>query len=152
VDHIVTSIQNSCPITPAVSKVSAGACEFKEIYSVRYLSEFLQDAASQGFTIIPLAIPDNSSNLEYVPLNKVKFNPKENVIIVLGNEGDGISNEVIRSASYFTYIAPHLSDTMVGKYPFNIIDSLNVGACASIVLYHMKQAMEQVRQEEKKKE
>ena len=77
-----------------------------------------------------------------MPLNKLKVNPKENIIVVLGSEGDGISNEVIRSASYFTYIAPQLSDSMVGKYPFNIVDSLNVGACASIVLYHLKQAID----------
>jgi hypothetical protein len=43
---------------------------------------------------------------------------------------------------------------MVGKYPFNIVDSLNVGACASIVMYHMKQAMEKGKpsEEDVKKE
>jgi len=60
-------------------------------------------------------------------------------LLVLGAEGDGVSRTINAMASHRVIIPPMLDENMTGKYPFNMIDSLNVGACASIILHHFRQ-------------
>ena len=43
-DAIIVNSKNACGLTPTVSKVSSGALEFVPLYSVRFVSKFLEDS------------------------------------------------------------------------------------------------------------
>jgi 21S rRNA (GM2251-2'-O)-methyltransferase len=40
VNGIIANKKNFCPLTPAVSKVSSGATEFMDFYTVKFLKPF----------------------------------------------------------------------------------------------------------------
>ncbi|KAL4687523.1 hypothetical protein H8959_019651 [Pygathrix nigripes] len=51
VDKIITSRRNSCPLTPVVSKASAGAMEVMDVFSTDDLTGFLQVASENTETL-----------------------------------------------------------------------------------------------------
>jgi len=68
----------------------------------------------------------------------LKINSEENVILILGSEGFGVSYDVMKSfVNYNIYIAPHLDKSKVNQHPFDMIDSLNVGVTAGIIINHV---------------
>jgi len=70
-----------------------------------------------------------------ISLNQLKLNPEENIILILGSEGFGVSNDVMKSfVNYNIYIPPHLDKSKVNQHPFDMIDSLNVGVSAGIII------------------
>ena len=73
-----------------------------------------------------------------ISLNQLKINPEDNVILILGSEGFGVSNDVMKSfVNYNIYIPPHLDKSKVNQHPFDMIDSLNVGVSAGIIINHV---------------
>ena len=60
------------------------------------------------------------------------------MILVLGSEGEGVSRTISRMADFKVVIPPDLRMDKLGKYPFNMVDSLNVGVSAALLLYHIK--------------
>ena len=75
-----------------------------------------------------------SSNVE---LYDLEIAPKDNIILVLGSEGNGVSQNIFKMSDYFLFIPPLLNKSMIGKFPFNVIDSLNVGVTAGIIINHI---------------
>lgn len=71
-------------------------------------------------------------------LNEVTLSKDDNVIIVLGSESSGISTNFKDVTTHNIYIPPLLNKDMASKSPFNIIDSLNVGVSAGIIINHLK--------------
>jgi tRNA G18 (ribose-2'-O)-methylase SpoU len=72
-------------------------------------------------------------------VNDLNLSKEENIMVILGSEGEGVSRTISRIANDRVYIPPKLDQSMTGKYPFNMIDSLNVGVSAALMLYHIKQ-------------
>ena len=70
-------------------------------------------------------------------IKDLKINKKDNILVVLGSEGEGVSRTIEKYASHRVIIPPEMNMNSVGKYPFNCIDSLNVGVSAAILLYHI---------------
>ena len=60
------------------------------------------------------------------------------MIIVLGSEGEGISRNIAKNSDYRVIIPPQLRMDQVGKFPFDTIDSLNVGVTAAMILHHIR--------------
>ena len=89
---------------------------------------------------IDLKSPEQNS---LMPLDQLRLEngPKENVILVLGSEGEGVSRTIARSADYRVVIPPQLRMDQLGKFPFDTIDSLNVGVTAAMLLYHIRHLM-----------
>ena len=53
----------------------------------------------------------------------------------MGSEGFGVSNDVLKSfVNYNIYIPPQLDKTKINQHPFDMIDSLNVGVSAGIII------------------
>lgn len=71
-------------------------------------------------------------------LNEISLKNGDNVIIVLGSESSGISTNLKEVTTHNVYIPPLLNKEMANKHPFNIIDSLNVGVSAGIIINHLK--------------
>lgn len=57
---------------------------------------------------------------------------------MLGSEGEGVSRTIARMADYKVVIPPRLALSQLGQYPYNMVDSLNVGVSAALLLYHIK--------------
>ena len=73
-----------------------------------------------------------------LPLDQLKLNKKDDLILILGSEGEGVSRTIARMADYKVVIPPALQMSKLGKYPYNMVDSLNVGVSAALLLYHIK--------------
>ncbi len=59
-------------------------------------------------------------------------------MLVLGSEGEGVSRTISRMADFKVVIPPELQMAKLGKYPYNMVDSLNVGVSTALLIYHIK--------------
>lgn len=64
VDGILVNHRNACGLTATVSKVSSGALEFIPLYSVRFVSKFLEGAQRSGAKFKVISTDIQSSNDE----------------------------------------------------------------------------------------
>lgn len=78
---------------------------------------------------------ESNKNFKNVTLKELRLNPEDNVILILGSEGFGVSKEISdKFVSFNVYIPPKLDKEEINQHPFNIIDSLNVGVTAGIIM------------------
>jgi tRNA G18 (ribose-2'-O)-methylase SpoU len=73
-----------------------------------------------------------------ISIDELKLKRDDNIILVLGSEGEGVSRSINKLADYRVMIPPQLRKDHIGKYPFNMIDSLNVGVSAGVLIYHIR--------------
>jgi 21S rRNA (GM2251-2'-O)-methyltransferase len=127
---LVTSLKHSCDFTPIVSKASAGSMEvFQNLFRTKSPLEFLRNAKSQGFQIIGTGLGTNNapknSNLECHRNNNRS-------ILLLGNEGSGLSSDILSLCDTNLVISPFLYSNPI------ILDSLNVGVATGILLDRLR--------------
>ena len=73
-----------------------------------------------------------------ISLTELKLSHEENIILILGSEGFGVSKDIMNSfINYNIYIPPQLDKNKINQHPFDIIDSLNVGVSAGIIINHI---------------
>ena len=73
--------EGSCPITAAVSNVSAGACELINMHRVKFMGEFLQEAHQDKWRIIGADCSEYSSSEKRKPIELLTI--KQDVFIVI---------------------------------------------------------------------
>jgi tRNA G18 (ribose-2'-O)-methylase SpoU len=164
-DAILLNKKNKPPISSTVCKVSSGASECTEMYAVKSVRKFLGEALNKGWTVVTTSIEkehdvqmrlneggnkdkeeedtvnnSTTNNIEAknISLDELKLNSNNNVILVLGSEASGITSDLSGVSNYNVYIPPMLNKELSGKYPYNIIDSLNVGVSAGIIINTIK--------------
>uniref|UniRef100_A0A8C0P9K3 rRNA methyltransferase 1, mitochondrial n=1 Tax=Canis lupus familiaris TaxID=9615 RepID=A0A8C0P9K3_CANLF len=124
VDKVITSGRNSCPLTPVVSKASAGAMEVMDVFSTDDLAGFLQAKARQGWLVagtVGCPRPEMSSE---IPITScLEFLWDQPTLLVLGNEGSGLSQAVQASCQLLLTILP-------GRQLPPGLESLNVSVAA----------------------
>ena len=81
----------------------------------------LKELKKEGYKILVTTLSNDS-----IFINEFKRNNNEKLIIVLGNEGNGVRKEII-----------DISDYKI-KIDISNIDSLNVGVASGIILYSLK--------------
>lgn len=130
VDKIITSQRNSCPLTPVVSKASAGAMEVTTVYSTDDLAGFLQAKARQGWLVAGTVgcSPDTPHHPNIPITSCLEFLWDRPTLLVLGNEGLGLSQEVQASCQLLLTILP-------GRQLHPGLESLNVSVAAGILLH-----------------
>ena len=100
-------------------KVLRGAMGSIFRQNIRYIDyEFLEDLKSKGYKIYAMALEDNSLNIQ-----DIRYDDK--IIVVIGNEANGISHRVKEIADDFVIIP------MQGE-----IESLNAGVAASTAMFY----------------
>lgn len=119
VRSVVVTSKHSCPVTPAVAKVSSGAVEFMEVVEVGNLPALVRTCSQQG--IATVAAAKGMSVAEWRQREK----PTGKILLVLGSEGSGVRPSVLQECKYSLFIPGGHST----------IDSLNV-SCAATVLLH----------------
>lgn len=115
---ILTLKKHSAPLSPTVSKASAGALEHFPIIEVTNLSETLQTLKKQGYLILGATLEEDS--LDFQTISKTEW-----MVLVLGNEGSGLRNLTIKRCDQLVHI-PGKPNT----------ESLNVSAAAAILIQH----------------
>ncbi len=113
---VVVPERRSAEVTPVVCKTSAGAVEHLEIAHVRNLADWLAEAKAAGFWIWG-ADAEASDAPWAVDLTG-------QTVLVLGGEGKGIRPRVASAC-----------DGLVALPRFGKVDSLNVSAAASSLLF-----------------
>jgi 23S rRNA (guanosine2251-2'-O)-methyltransferase len=103
-------------ITPAVTKVSAGASELLPLCSVSNLRNALLELKRAGFWVCVAGVGSSAQSIYDVEL-------PEKVVVVLGSEGRGVQPLIQKEADLLLEIP------MLGR-----IDSLNVAQATAVFL------------------
>ncbi|XP_030089358.2 rRNA methyltransferase 1, mitochondrial isoform X2 [Serinus canaria] len=127
VDRVVATHSNSCPLTPTVSKASAGAMEVFDVYSTDDLQGFLKAKRAEGWDVVGTA--SRPEDVEGVPvISCSEFRWDKPLIVVIGSEGEGLSLESQLQCQQMLAIPP-------GRALHPGLDSLNVSVAAGILLH-----------------
>ena len=135
VDCIALSSKNSAPLSPVVSKASAGALELlvgserlRQLPKGTNMPAMLKDASDSGFQVVGT---DVGSGTESVAV----LDSKLPTVMVFGNEGSGLRTNVKKQCTRLVTIP------MVGADNGGL-DSLNVSVSVGIMLWHHSHSMQ----------
>ena len=109
------------PLTSTVLKASAGGAFSLQLSPVVNLNRALKHFKDKGLWIIGSSLADTSVDLKSVPLDRP-------YVLVLGNEGKGLRQEIANKCDYLVKI-PGGSSTL---------DSLNVSVACGILLERLQ--------------
>lgn len=121
IDYIIQGEDQSCGISPALYKISAGAFAWIRLVSAKNLHRFLQRLQEQSMPIF-LAVTDFDAQ-EIYTLDTSIF-PNKGFILVLGNEQKGIRKAIRKNNSFVKIRIP-----MEGE-----VQSMNVSHAATAFL------------------
>ena len=113
---VVIGERRSAQVTPVVCKASAGAVEHLPVGRVRNVADYLAQAKREGVWVYGASAEDA------VPYDQPDYRGK--VVVVFGSEGRGLRPRVAAAC-----------DQLIELPLRGRIDSLNVSAAASAVLY-----------------
>ncbi|XP_029820484.1 rRNA methyltransferase 1, mitochondrial [Manacus vitellinus] len=117
----------SCPLTPTVSKASAGAMEVFDVYSTDDLQSFLKAKIAEGWEVV--GTTSKPEDVEDVPvISCLEFRWDKPLIVVIGSEGEGLSLETQLLCHRVLAIPP-------GRALHPGVDSLNVSVATGILLH-----------------
>ncbi|XP_066293637.1 rRNA methyltransferase 1, mitochondrial-like [Branchiostoma lanceolatum] len=125
VDRIIASSSNCSPLTPVVSKASSGAMETQTVYSMEDIPALLQNLSSSGWTVVGTVAATEDMEDTVVCGDFALSGP---TVLVLGNEGHGLSTELENLCTTKVTIQP-------GRELHPGIDSLNVSVATGILLH-----------------
>ncbi len=108
--------RHSAPLTPAVSKASAGALEFMHIISIKNLAQALEALKKLGFWIVGSQAEANT--------DAMVFDWPSPMVLVLGGEGPGMRRLTTEKCDFLLQLP------LLGR-----ISSLNVAQAATAFLY-----------------
>ncbi|AQZ18417.1 MRM1 (YOR201C) [Zygosaccharomyces parabailii] len=135
-DFVVMSRKNCAPLSPTVSKTSSGAVELLPIFHVeKPLSFFTKSQEEGGWTFITSSLTDfNSKDKKYMSGKLLALNDmnglceKTPVILVVGNEGNGVRTNLRMRSDFFVEI-PFCREGERGP-----VDSLNVSVATALLI------------------
>ncbi|ORZ01090.1 Alpha/beta knot methyltransferase [Syncephalastrum racemosum] len=125
VDGVLLCRKNSAPLSPTVSKVSAGAMEQMDVHSTASLVKFLKASSENGWNIMGAAATDQPKQEDAQAPDMDRTKPR---ILVLGSEGLGLRKNVLACCNERASIPGGMLD------PDDVVDSLNVGVAAGILI------------------
>lgn len=121
---VLTCHRNSAPLSPVVSKASAGAMEAMPVHSAQNLPRTLAAAAAAGWQVIG-ATSDPTS------INCLDMSVTQPTLLVLGNEGVGLRTTVRNVCQELVKIdTGHAADV-------DSVDSLNVSVATGVLLHQL---------------
>lgn len=116
INGILLPQKGNAQIDPLVIKASAGTVFRAPLLRCKDLTQALQDFKNDGAVICALS--------SHATTELKKFTPKSACIYVLGNESEGVSNEVTRLCNEQVYIPMS-----------NGVESLNVAVTAALIAF-----------------
>ena len=118
VDGLIYKKNNNVRVNETVAKVASGALEYMKIVEVTNLTNTIKQLKDKGYWVYGSAgdADDSYDNYDY----------KENVVLIIGGEGDGMSRLVKENCDHI------ISLPLNGK-----INSLNASVAAGILIYEV---------------
>ena len=117
VDGIIIPKDRSVSVNSTVMKTSSGAAVNMKICMVTNLNQTINYLKSKGYWVVATDMNgDNYTSVDY----------QDNICLIIGNEGNGVSNLVKKSSDFIVSIP------MTGK-----INSLNASVAAGILIYEV---------------
>ena len=126
VTALVLTHRRAPPLSPAVSRASAGAIEWLPVARVPNLRRALNQLKGQGFWIFG-ADPEGAESLFAVPEMWLRGDR----VLVLGAEGRGLRSGILAAVDHRVRVP------MTGR-----VASLNVAAAAAVILFEMARRQE----------
>jgi len=124
---VVVCARNSAPLSPAVSKASAGAAELLPVHAAAAMPAFLAACAANGWHVLGADAGPGAQ-----PCNAVAVDRP--TLLVLGSEGRGLRTNVRRECAALVAV-PGAPAPAVPLPPGAEPDSLNVGVAAGVLLH-----------------
>lgn len=121
IDEIILCGISPRPPHPEIAKTALGAEESVKWSHSTDTLQILKELKEEGWKVLVLEQTHNS-----VELQKFEPNPQERYIIVVGNEVEGVAQEVV-----------DIADTVIEIPQHGIKHSLNVSSSASIAMWHL---------------
>ena len=118
IDGVILTKHNSCGLTPTVVKASTGAAYTVPVSIVTNLSQTLRNLKQEGYWVVGTDMKDAREYREGMYDSPT--------VLVIGSEGQGISNLVKKQCDYMVYLP------MVGS-----ITSLNASVAAAVLMYEV---------------
>ncbi|XP_029932937.1 rRNA methyltransferase 1, mitochondrial [Myripristis murdjan] len=129
VDSVATSVRSSCPLTPVVSKASAGVMEIIGVYGYENLGDMLRVKVAQGWHVVG-TVGAEADELQ-IPVTRCSdFRITKPTLLLMGGEGDGLSQESLSHCHTFVTI-------LAGRDLLPGIESLNVSVATGILLHSL---------------
>ncbi|KAF4113590.1 rRNA methyltransferase 1, mitochondrial [Onychostoma macrolepis] len=129
VDRIASSIHNSCPLTPTVSKASAGVMEVMEVFGYDILKDMIKVKAEEGWQVVgTVGLEECSPQSTVMPCSDFKMSRP--TLLLMGGEGDGLSPELRQMCDVLLTIPPRRN-----LHP--AVESLNVSVATGILLHSL---------------
>ncbi|KAM3859620.1 rRNA methyltransferase 1, mitochondrial [Diretmus argenteus] len=129
VDRVATSLRYSCPLSPVVSKASAGVMEIFGVYGYESLEDMLKLKVAQGWQ----AVGTVGAEVEESPVPVIQcsdFHITKPTLLLMGGEGGGLSRGSLSQCQTLLTI-PALRELVPG------VESLNVSVAAGILLHSL---------------
>ncbi len=106
-----------------IAKTALGAEKTIFWEKIDNINKFLKDKKKDNFTVVSIEQDDKSISInEFIKIKKDK--KIENLLIIFGNEVDGIGKDILKKSDYIIEIP------MKGNK-----ESLNVSVCAGLIMY-----------------
>ena len=128
---VLVSEKNSAPLTPAVSRASAGAMELLRVHSSRNLVRTLAAAREAGWLVAGAALEESTLPSQ--------LDRERHTVLVLGSEGRGLRTSVLRECDAVVRV-PRGEATAAAAVPAEqlaLVDSLNVGVAGGVLLHEL---------------
>ncbi|KAJ9048095.1 hypothetical protein DSO57_1017446 [Entomophthora muscae] len=123
-DGVMITRDESAGPTPTVSKTSAGALEILQVCQVGGLVSFLSKSKENGWRILGTGFTQDS-----LPISELHSQSPQPTLVVLGNEGSGMSPAALEVCHHILHIPGHKSQSAAVE-----VGSLNVSVAAGIVI------------------
>ncbi|XP_056314376.1 rRNA methyltransferase 1, mitochondrial [Danio aesculapii] len=129
VDRIVSSINNSCPLTPTVSKASAGVMEVMDVFGCSNLKHMIKVKVEEGWQVVgTVGFEEGNSQSNVMACSNFKISRP--TLLLMGGEGDGLSPELRQLCDVLITIPPR-------RHMHPGVESLNVSVATGILLHSL---------------
>lgn len=129
VDRIASSLRNSCPLTPVVSKASSGVMEIMGVYGYDNLVDMLQVKVAQGWQVVG-TIGAEAVEPQAPVLPCSEFHMTKPTLLLMGGEGNGLSPDLCQLCEALLTIPPR-------RQLAPGVESLNVSVATGILLHSL---------------
>lgn len=116
VDAVIIGKNRSVSLNATVAKVSTGAVDTVKVCEVTNLSQTIELLKKTGYWVVGTSVTDS--------LDYRKMDANVPLVLVIGNEGSGISKLVAKNCDYMVHIP------MLGS-----VESLNASVSCAVLLY-----------------
>lgn len=133
VGRVITSATYSARITSTVSKASAGVAELFPVHQVEDPVKLVSSLTHTGWEVVSSSSPA-SGDENTALVDVTSFNPKSSVLLIVGNEGKGISPELQQMCHTSLTIKP-------GRDLHPHLHCLNVSVATALLLHSLCQRL-----------